>query len=140
MGLRLRYVRETLGMTQAQFGEAAQVGATTVAGWESGRNMIDLVHLAWAADLLGFSVDYIARNDVGGLRHDFAVRLQALIRAQQEEVRPRRGRPARAAQPEFAEPQSPLVRMVPEGGPKPQRRVLHEAQRPLAPDVKTRSV
>lgn len=140
MGLRLRLVRETLGLTQAQFGEAANVGATTVAGWESGRNMMDLVNLAWAADLLGFSIDYVARNDLGGLRHDFAVRLQARIRASAVPEPKRRGRPPKSI-PEFpATSPSPLVRAVPDDSPPIRRKGLHDAPFESAANVKTRSV
>lgn len=138
MGRRLKQLREALDLTQAAFGEWAQVGATTVAGWESGRNMIDLVHLAWAADGLGFSVDFIAKGDLGGLRHDLAVKLQAVQRRDLEAGPSARGRPIRHSS---TGPAAPLVRDVPDAGPKPPRSRLHEsAQQPFLGKPPTRPV
>ena len=140
MGNRLRQLRMALGMTQAEFGEAASVGLTTVAGWESGRNMIDLVHLSWAADALHFSVDFVARGDLGGLRHDMAVKIQAVQRNDASNPPTQRGR--RPAVTFAAEPQAPapMVRDVPERGLRIARRQLHEEPSPLLTPPKTRHV
>lgn len=140
MGVRLRLLREALGLTQAQFGETASVGATTIAGWESGRNMIDLVHLSWSAETLGFSIDYVARNDLGGLRHDLAIKIQALARAETDAPVKRRGRPRSTDRLSAASSASPLVRVVPDDAPLKPPRVLHEPiAEPVSP-VKTRVV
>lgn len=138
MGQRLKQLREALDLTQAAFGEWAQVGATTIAGWESGRNMIDLVHLAWAADGLGFTVDFIAKGDIGGLRHDLAVKLQSVQRRALEAGPPVRGRPARRGTEASG---SPLVRDVPDAGAKPPRSRMHEpSQQPFLGKPPTRPV
>ena len=119
MGVRLRLIREALGLTQAAFGEIAGVGTTTIAGWESGRNMIDLVHLARAADHSGFSIDYVAREDIGSLRHSLAVKVQQAERAMLSEPPRRRGRPAARAD-------DPIVRDIAEPAAFPRSGTLHD--------------
>lgn len=133
MGLRLKRIREALDLTQKAFGEAAGVGATTVAGWESGRNMIDLVHLAWAAEVLPFSLDYVALGSISSLPHDTAVRVQALERAAIGAPAPARGRPRKAAS-------APLVKDLPDDHIPPGRRTLHDLERSFIPPPRARRV
>ena len=103
MGARLAAVRQALDLTQDALGEIMGVGATTVSGWESGRNQIDIVGLARASEVLGFSTDWVARGDLGGVRFDLAIKLQRV--AALDIGRPQRGRPksnrerARTAKP-----------------------------------------
>lgn len=140
MGLRLKQLRDALGLTQQAFGEWARVGSSTIAGWESGRNMIDLVHLAWAAQDLGFSTDFVARGDLGGLRHDLAVKIQEAQRATIGADMPRRGRPPASVPPASDSASAPLVRDVPDAGPRPPRHRMHEAPAPFIGKPPTRPV
>lgn len=133
MGARLRALREVLVLTQSAFGEIMGVGATTVAGWESGRNQIDIVKLARAAKHCGFSIDYIALGDLSGLKFALAMRLQGYFRNQQDEQTPRRkGRPAKQIS---ENPKPLLLRDVPEPTHKAPAG-LHERQAPFIPPPK----
>ncbi len=120
MGARLRAVRVALGATQATFAAEMGVGATTVANWEAGRNLIDIYALARAADRFRFSTDFIVLGDLGGMPFDLAMRVQDVQRRELGAT-PQRGRPP-------ARRDTPLVRAVPDAhedvNPKP--RVLHE--------------
>lgn len=114
MGWRLRLAREARHLTQEALGELADVGATTVQGWEIGRNTIDALALARLAGPLGVSVDYLVLGDIGSLRADKAVELQALqIRYNQNP--PRR----RGPRPKSASDTIPLVRDLPDFTRKP---------------------
>jgi transcriptional regulator with XRE-family HTH domain len=53
-GWRLRLARERKGLSQEALGEMMGVGATTVQGWEKGRNQIDIVALGWVVGLVTF--------------------------------------------------------------------------------------
>lgn len=91
MGLRLRAVRDALGLTQQAMADNMGVVVTTLSAWESGRNQIDIVKLAKSATRWGFTTDWVARGDMSGLRKDLADKIDALT----TKTRPsRKGRPA----------------------------------------------
>lgn len=123
MGARLRAVREVLDLTQEALAEVAGVGLTTVSGWEGGRNKIDLVKLARLADFLGFTTDWVARGDYGGLRFDVAQKLQQKLRQEQGAPAPKAGRPRK---PTTSGATTPLVRDATDDPPPRPRRTLHE--------------
>jgi len=129
MGTRLKAVREAGGHTQDEFGKVCAVGVSTISGWESGRNQIDVIALARLADAFGFTTDWVARGDIAGLRFDLAVKLQAHIRAAAGAVKPSRGRP-RKPRPEAA---PPTVAEAPEPVARTGRRVLHETATEFVP-------
>ncbi len=93
MGARLAIMRRCLRLTQAALGDVMGVSESAIANYEGGTRSIDLEGLSYAAQLLGFSIDYIARGDVGSLRFDLAIRVQAAERAFLSEGPRRRGRP-----------------------------------------------
>lgn len=98
MGARLRAIREALGLTQDEISETMGVVVTTLSGWETGRNQIDIVKLARAADRWGFTTDWVARGDLSSLRRDLGDRIEANA-AQKRPAR--RGRPAANKPPRF---------------------------------------
>jgi len=75
MGQRFKVLRLALGMTQLQLSEALGVSCATISAWESGRNPLDLVILAEAAERFGFTTDYVARGHTAGLAPGLADRL-----------------------------------------------------------------
>jgi transcriptional regulator with XRE-family HTH domain len=91
MGRRLKALRVALGLTQLRLADVMGVSCPTVSAWESGRNPIDILVLAATADRLGFTTDYIARGDPGGLSPELAVRLTDC--SQSLPARSQRGRP-----------------------------------------------
>jgi len=137
MGARLRAIREVLGLTQEEVAEVAGVGLTTISGWEGGRNKIDLVKLAKLADSLGFTTDWIARGDLGGLRFDLAQKLQQKLRRDLATPTVRRGRPP--GQPAPGD-EPPLVRDAESDPPPRPGRTLHEPPPLASPRRATRSV
>lgn len=130
MGARLRAIREVLDLTQDQVAEVAGVGLTTISGWESGRNKIDLVKLARIASYFSFTTDWVARGDLGGVRFDLAQRLQQRLRGEMAAQPARRGRPPGPSKGEDA---PPLVRDAESDPPAPRRQTLHEPPSPLDP-------
>ena len=90
MGSRLHVVRDALGLTQEDMAETMGVVVTTLSGWETGRNQIDIVKLAKAATRYGFTTDWVARGDMSGLRKDLADKIESMAKT---EPPPRRGRP-----------------------------------------------
>ena len=125
MGSRLRAIREVFDLTQEALAEIAGVGLTTISGWESGRNKIDLVKLAKLAEFVGFTTDWVARGDYAGLRFDIAVKLQQRVRQELSAGPMRRGRPP--AHPGAGDGM-PAVRDAPGTPAIPPRRVLNEPQ------------
>ena len=75
MGQRFKVLRLALGMTQLQISAALGVSCATISAWESGRNPIDLVILADAAERFGFTTDYVARGNCSGLSPALADKL-----------------------------------------------------------------
>lgn len=129
MGARLRTIREIVGLSQAAVAEIAGVGATTINGWESGRNQIDVASLAWIARHLGISTDYVILGDVGSLKFDLATRVQAASRAQLAAGPRPRGRP----------PGVPTVRDVPDAHERDPNTTLHDRPTPYLPPPKSHS-
>lgn len=110
MGQRLRAIRELRGLTQEQMGEVMGAAITTISGWESGRNQIDIVKLARAAKLLGFTTDWVAMGDTGGLRFSDVQQLQR-ISENPNSGQIRRGRPSRNCVARLGtKPESPVGR------------------------------
>lgn len=97
MGWRLRLARDRARLSQESLGELMGVGATTVQGYETGRNQIDVAALARVVRHLGVSTDYVILGDYGGVRHDVALELQALQKKYAESPPPRRGPKPRPA-------------------------------------------
>lgn len=94
MGARLQAVREAVGLTQEDLCETMGIVVTTLSGWETGRNQIDIVKLARAATRWGFTTDWVARGDLSGLRRTLADKVEA---AMAKEHPPQRGRPRKTA-------------------------------------------
>jgi transcriptional regulator with XRE-family HTH domain len=90
MGARLRAVREALDLNQDELCESMGVVVTTLSGWETGRNQIDIVKLAKAATRWGFTTDWVARGDLASLRRDLGDKVEAIIAKGNPQ---RRGRP-----------------------------------------------
>ena len=133
MGARLQAIREVLGYSQVQFAEVAGVGLTTISGWETGRNRIDLVKLAKLSERFKFTTDWVATGDLSGMRFDLATKLQARLRASIGAPpaglgRPKLGRPYMDDPPTVAEAEEPLPPNAP--------RVVHEDQVPFGGPTK----
>lgn len=118
-GWRLRLARERKGLSQEALGEMMGVGATTVQGWEKGRNQIDIVALGWVVGHLGVSTDFVILGDYGGVRTDVALELQALQMRYNATPPTRRG-------PKPKDPSAPLVRDLPEPTTRRRSRHLHQ--------------
>ncbi len=136
MGARLKLIREAKHLTQEALGEVMGVGETTISGWESGRNQIDLFSLAKAADFLGFTTDFIARDDWSGLPFDLAQKLQRMVVANAGSPRGR-GRPRKNLAQKTPHPdQPPALRDASAPGLSRQRRTLHQDQEEYIPPPK----
>lgn len=129
-GFRLRLCRERRNLTQTALGEMMGVGSTTVQAWETGRNQIDVVALAWVVRDLGVTTDYIILGDLGGLTPDVAAQLQQAQRAYlANPPKPRGPKPQAKAAVTL-----PRLRDIPEPGLKLPRRTLHAPSEPyIAP-------
>lgn len=116
MGMRLRAIREALGLTQEDMAAHMGVVITALSAWESGRNRIDIVKLARSAARWGFTTDWVARGDLSGLPRAIADRVEEIVRRGPVS---RRGRPyARVIEPERAPP--PVIPIRPKGADPPQ--------------------
>ena len=79
VGERLRWIRETIGWTQAQCAKAAGVDASTWTKYEAGTRLASVSHMARLAGQVGFSLDFLYRGKIGGvMRRDLELRLVAL--------------------------------------------------------------
>lgn len=124
-GVRLKAVREALGLSQEAVADVMGVGVTALSAWENGRNKIDIVKLARAAARWRFSTDWIALGDLSGIRKDLADRLEADLRAGPDE-RTRRGRPTGRSRTQGTKDQSsdescPAIVPLPQGGARKRR-------------------
>ena len=59
MANRIKMTRESMGLTQKEFGKMLGVGQTTVSAWELGRNEPDYESLRKMSQLLDCSIDYL---------------------------------------------------------------------------------
>jgi transcriptional regulator with XRE-family HTH domain len=75
MGRRLKTLRLALGLTQLRLAEVMGVSCPTISAWESGRNPIDFLVVAAAAERLGFTTEYVARGETDGLSQGMIARL-----------------------------------------------------------------
>lgn len=128
-GFRLRLCRERRHLTQTALGEMMGVGSTTVQAWETGRNQIDIVGLAWVVRDLGVTTDYIILGDLGGLTPAIAAELQHIQRTfLANPPKPRGPKP----QPK-PDGDARRLRDIPEPGLRLPRRILHERSEPYIP-------
>jgi transcriptional regulator with XRE-family HTH domain len=100
MGARLVALRNYYKLTQEQMAQNFGVGATTLQGWECGRNQIDATLLASCAMKMGFTTDWVLLGVVGSMPYAMAQELQhrakMALDAPQGEKRGR-GRPRKSA-------------------------------------------
>lgn len=92
MGIRLRRVRQALGLTQVQIVRGYGITPSGWSAWEGGRNQIKVTALAKLANRYGFTTDYVSKGDLSGVRKDLADRLQ-LLDDEPAPSKPTRGRP-----------------------------------------------
>lgn len=130
MGARLRTIRELKNLTQAALGDLIGVGVTTIAGWESGRNQLDVVALGEAAKVLKFSTDFVILDDLGSLPFDLAVKVQQQRRAEMGAAEP--GDPPLRRR----RLKAPLVRDIPDPPGVGGRRTLHDPGEDFIPGRK----
>lgn len=119
MGARFREMRNLSGLTQEQMGQALGVADNTIQGWETGRNMIDVVALARAVELTGFSTDFVILGEIGSLRFDKALEVQASRQRHQGTAPPPRGGRAKKTVPTVDQAPDNVM-------PVPKDRTLHE--------------
>jgi transcriptional regulator with XRE-family HTH domain len=99
MGARFQVIREAPDLSQEEMSLTMGIAKTTLSGWEVGRNRIDVVQLARAADHWGFTTDWVARGDLFSLRTDLADKVQTILGGERAV---RRGRqPSRPKGPEL---------------------------------------
>ncbi len=67
IGQRLLLIREITGLTQAQFARRIRVTQGTCSAWESGKRPPGLKIANALCDAYGLTLDYIYRNETGGL-------------------------------------------------------------------------
>lgn len=63
IGKKLKKLRNEKGLTQVELGRMLNVGPTSIANYESGYSMPDIVSLAKLADIFGVSMEFIASEE-----------------------------------------------------------------------------
>ncbi len=64
IGQRIIEAREMLGLTQTEFGKILGVAKQTLANWEHGRSLPDVIMLAHIASVCGMKVDDFLNNPI----------------------------------------------------------------------------
>jgi transcriptional regulator with XRE-family HTH domain len=77
---RLRLTRNALGLSQADIGRLAGIGAQAWNNNERARDRISLDQALKLCTATGVSLDWIYRGIMQGLPHDMAVKIQQLAR------------------------------------------------------------
>lgn len=115
-GRRLAQLREALGMTQDQMAAALEIEAKRLGEWERGRNTPDILILGKKAQVLGYTVDWVARGALVGMDAALRDRLLLVLQAWGQRDKPQRGRPRKTRTPTMAEPLAPPPRPPPRPG------------------------
>jgi transcriptional regulator with XRE-family HTH domain len=92
-GRRLAQLREALNMTQDQFAAALGIDSRRLSGWELGRNAPDILILGKHAQMLGYTVDWVARGAMVGMDEGVRNLLLDVLRTWSTRDKPARGRP-----------------------------------------------
>ena len=76
IGRRLRAAREALDLTQADLCRKFNVATNTYNQWEKGHITADVLTLVRIADRYNITLDWFFRGELGGIRHDLAVKIE----------------------------------------------------------------
>lgn len=79
VGERLRLFREAVELTQEQLGGEVGKERNTIAMWEAGQRLLDVLAATRLAERFGVSLDWFYRGDLSGVRADLAGRISAAI-------------------------------------------------------------
>lgn len=77
MGIRLRWVREALGLSQEDMGEHVGLHQTTWSLYERGQRMPDAFAMVRLCGKLKVSREYLLEGSLDGVDRDLAIRLAA---------------------------------------------------------------
>ena len=80
IGKRIVEAREMLGLTQTEFGKILGVAKQTLANWEHGRSLPDVIILAQIAAVCGMKVDDFLKSPITGNGNGITDREQRIIK------------------------------------------------------------
>ena len=80
IGKRIVEAREMLGLTQTEFGKILGVAKQTLANWEHGRSLPDIIMLSQIAAVCGMKVDDFLNSPITGSGDGITEREQRIIK------------------------------------------------------------
>lgn len=80
VGKRILEARQMLGLTQTEFGKLLGVAKQTLANWEHGRSLPDIIMLSHISAICGMKVDDFLHSPITNTSNGLTEREQKIIR------------------------------------------------------------